>query len=47
MMSITYASLETRTDAQASQAGYPQVCAVDQVGAAPSWGYPGDGCCSN
>ena len=35
------------SECSVSQAGYPQVCAIDQVGEAPSWGYPGDGCCSN
>ena len=35
------------SECSASQAGYPQVCAIDQVGEAPSWGYPGGGCCSN
>jgi hypothetical protein len=35
------------SECSVSQAGYPQVCAIDQVGEAPNWGYPGDGCCSN
>ena len=38
-----YVSPYAGSECSASQAGYPQVCAIDQVGAAPSWGYPGGG----